>query len=141
MHLTSTPAATPAQRAIARYGDILAKLGSPEVAATGDATVRLTYGTAASAANADALLKDAVLGARLVVGDRSGSTEHPAVTTAGIVELLRGVPGVSVDIAGSTEPGRTGVWVTSGDADVSDQLGALVEQFPTPDTNVMVFVP
>jgi hypothetical protein len=134
MQLTSI--LPPAYYFVKEIADLLAQLGATKVEATDSTTVKVTYADNDVAANASALFKDTVRGAKLVVEDTSGVREPGHVSADGIANVLRGVEGLEVyEIEGTP----TEVYGVTFDPKLQSALSALVDR--TPVAGVTVEIP
>lgn len=134
MQLTSV--LPPAYHFVRQHAPVLEQLGA-KVEATDSTSVALTFRTPTQAANASALLRDSVLGAKLVVQSEKPSTGQARASVSGIVDLLEGIRHLEVyDMADGNDVEITGV---SFDEQVVKTLRAVVDETPLP--GVRVFIP
>jgi hypothetical protein len=136
--MQATSALPPAYAFVRAHGDVLKQLGATKVEATDSMTIKATYVNNAKAVNADALLKDTVWGAKLVIDNQSLTADAPVASATGIADVLRGVDGLEVyEIAG--DKGTTEIIGVSFDAGLAKTLADLTEA--TPIKGVTVEIP
>lgn len=137
MQLTS--ALPPAYAYVKAHGDLLRQLGAVKVEATDSMTIKATYVDNAKAVNADALLKDTVWGAKLVIDNQSLTTDAPVATGAGIANVLRGVDNLEVyEIVGGPKNEETEIIGVTFDAGLANLLADLTEATPVPGVTVEI---
>jgi hypothetical protein len=134
----------PAYAYVAAHGDLLTQLGATKVEATDSMTVKATFADSAHAVTADALLKDTVWGAKLVVDSQTRSTEAVSVTADGIADVLRGVQGANVQVSyakggpNNAPVANAMVGVSSSDPTLVQDLTELVEPHPAAHVGVWI---
>jgi hypothetical protein len=129
----------PAYDYVREHADLLTQLGATEVEATDSMTIKATFADSAHAFTADALLKDTVQGAKLVIDSATKSTEAVAVTAQGVADMLSGVQGVNVQTSYSKGiPSNALVGVAASEPTLVQDLTALVEPHPAPGIGVWI---
>lgn len=131
----------PAPAYVRAHGELLTQLGATKVEATDNFTIKLTYTSNVAAVNAEALLKDTIWGAKLVIDNQSTTTDAPHANVYGMADLLKGVAGLDVDTRVERSPdGRRDVFASSADQQLVDAVSALVEPNPAEHTTISVFL-
>ena len=137
MQLTS--ALPPAYAYVKSHGDLLRQLGAVKVEATDSMTITATYVDNSKAVNADALLKDTIWGAQLVIDNQSLTTDMPVASGAGIANILRGVDNLEVyEIAGGPKHEQTEIIGVTFDSRLARLLTDLTERTPIPGVTVEI---
>jgi hypothetical protein len=136
----TTSALPPAYAYVQAHGDLLTQLGATKVEATDSMTVTASFADNAKATNADALLKDTIWGAKLVVANTSGVREPVRVTAEGIADVLSGVQRLHVQTSYSKglPEGNAIVGAAASDAQLVQNLAELVEPHPAPHVGVWI---
>lgn len=138
--MITTSVRPPAYEYVRQHGDLLRQFGADKVEATDAGTITLTYHNNSKAVNADALLKDEVQGARLVIDNQSLTTDAPTPNAYDMSDILKGVAGLDVStlVPRGRGPSAIQINVTTADQDLARLVGDLVEPKPTDGVNVSV---
>ena len=128
----------PAYVYVEQHGDLLKQFGATKVEATDAFTIKLTYTNNAKAVNADALLKDEIWGAKLVVDNQSNTRDLPSPDAYGMSDILKGVAGLQVSTLVPRCPCASQINVTTADQGLATLVNDLVEPKPTDMVNVSV---
>lgn len=128
----------PAYTYVEQHGDLLKQFGATKVEATDAFTIKLTYTNNEKAVNADALLKDEIWGAKLVIDNQSLTTDAPTPDVYGISDVLKGVSGLQVSTLVPRCMCDSQINVTTADQGLARLVGDLVETKPAPLVNVSV---
>jgi hypothetical protein len=132
----TTSVLPPAYAYVRQHGDLLTQLGATKVEATDSMTIAATFADGAAAANASALLKDTVWGAKLVIGaEKSNPNARYGANAGGIADLLSGVKGIEVYQVAEAN-GTTSIYGLAPDATTKQNLAELVDTTPMPRVHV-----
>lgn len=129
----------PATTFVAQHGDLLTQLGAAKVEAKDAFTIVATYFNNDAAVNAQALLKDTVWGAQLIVDNKSMTADAPAPNAHAMEQLLKGVAGLDVSTTTERRPnGNSVITARTADQGLAKLMQDLVNEQPTPNINVFV---
>lgn len=118
----------PSYAAAQKYGPLLTQLGASKLDTSDPFVLRLEYTNNSYAVNAAAALVDSVLGAKLVVDNRSNPADLKP-TSEGLTSLLQRVPDVQLTKTGGGWGGHT-LSVFSTVRDTAEGLRALLRPEP-----------
>ena len=129
----------PAYEYVGQHGDLLTQLGATKVEATDAFTIVATYHNNRAGVNAEALLKDTVWGAKLIVDNQSMTADYHEPTPSGIADLLKGVAGLDVSVATERRPdGNSVITARTADEGFARLVADLVKPNPTDRIQVKV---
>ena len=136
--MITTSVRPPAYEYVKQHGDLLKQFGADKVEATDAFTIKLTYNNNSKAVNADALLKDEVWGAKLVIDNKSLTTDAPTANVYEMSDILKGVGGLEVSTLVPRCMCPSQINVTTADQGFAELVSDLVEPKPTDMVNVSV---
>ncbi len=129
----------PAIEYVKQHGELLTQLGAAKVEAKDAFTVVATYFNNNNAVSADALLKDTIWGAKLIVDNKSMTADAPAPNAHTMENLLKGVAGLDVSTTTERRPdGNSVITARTGDQALATLISDLVEPNPTDRIQVKV---
>jgi len=129
----------PAYAIALEHSNTLRELGAIEVATPDGFTVVASYINNAKAVNAEALLKDTVLGAKLVIANKSMTPDSPVASAQGMAQVLSGIENLAVDTLTARCPGApTSIIARTDDQALAAFLEQALEPQPAPNVNVVV---
>lgn len=129
----------PAHAFMSSHGDLLQQFGATKVQATDNFTIEMTYHNNSAAVNAEALLKDTIWGAKLVINNQSLTADAPVANAASMAKLLQGVAGLDVSTRTARCPGApTTIVARTADEGFAKLVSELVEPQPAKGVNVLV---
>lgn len=130
----------PAFEYVRQHGNLLTQLGAAKVEARDAFTIVATYFNNEAAVNAEALLKDEVWGAQLIVDNKSMTADAPAATAYGMEALLKGVAGLEVTTSTERRPGGNSfITASTEDPQLARLVQDLVREQPRPNIQVGVY--
>lgn len=136
--MITTSIRPPAYEYVKQHGDLLKQFGADKVETPDAFTIKLTYTNNAKAVNADALLKDEIWGAKLVIDNQSTTTDVQTPDVYGISDVLKGVSGLAVSTLVPRCMCASQINVTTADQGLATLVSDLVEPKPTNMVNVSV---
>lgn len=129
----------PAMEYVRQHGELLTQLGAAKVEARDAFTIVATYFNNNAAVNAQALLKDTVWGAQLIVDNKSMTADAPAPNAHTMEQLLKGVAGLDVSTTTERRPdGNSVITARTADEGLARLVADLVEPNPTDRIQVKV---
>jgi len=128
----------PATAFVQAHGNLLTQLGAKTVTATDARTITATFTNNAAAMNAAALLKDAFLGAQLVIASHAMTADKPQITAESLATALRGIANLTANVVTAADGGPTFVSVSSPDAELTSVMRAILNDRPAKNIHLGV---